>query len=285
MLVALVAGGCGSAAPNSGPTTSSPITASSSATITTSTTSTTSAPTTSTTVGLTPANGPETVLSPIGLNVRKGPSRSAAVVGTAAQGTVLQVLGRTSVGGGWYKVQGETVTGWISADRSLSAPGRFGSYTPPSNAFSVLFPAGWTVAGSPRSGVTFKAPTSPEKVVITTAPSLTKLPSVRQGAGVSQNSSQQVVACGVTAYLSTYTTATPDKFLADVALRLDPHHALGMKANLTSLSQLPTVLEFVNSVSFPFPECIGGPTTTTTTTATHGKPQIKAHARGTTTTG
>ena len=174
------------------------------------------------------------------------------------------MLGRTKAAGGWYKVHGTTLTGWISANPALSALGRFGSYS--SAAFSVLYPAGWTAAGAPKTGVTFRAPTasSPEEVVITAAPLLAKLPSVRQGAGVSESSSQQVVACGVTSYLDVYTTSSPGRFYADVSLVLAAHHFLGLKATLGTLSELPTFRQFVNSVAFPFPECVGGPPTTTT---------------------
>jgi len=202
-------------------------------------------------------------LSPIGLNVHAGPSKSAPVIGTAAQGAVLQLLGRTGQGGGWYKVQGATVTGWISASPAYSAPGRFSTYS--SDPFSVLYPAGWTASGSPGSGVTFKAPSKLEKVLIKAAANEAHLPSVAQGGGVSENSSQQVVACGVTAYLYSYSSAERGHYLADVDIPVAPHHALGLKAALTSLSQLRTVLDFVNSVAFPFPECIGKPPTTTTT--------------------
>ena len=269
----MACGACGSTGPQTAPTTLAP---------TTTSTSTTSTSTTTTTVPLTPANGPETVLSPIGLNIRVGPSKSAAVRATVVQGTVLQVLGRTSEGGGWYKVQGTTVTGWISSNPSLSAPGRFSTYTAPSGAFSVLFPATWTAAGSPKAGVAFKSPTPPEKVVITTASKLAKLPWVRQGGGVAQNSSQQVVACGVTAYLFTYTTSSSDRYMAYIALRLDATHALGMRATLTSLSQMPTLSRFVNSVSFPFPECVGGPPHPAH--APHAKTAKAAKAAETTTT-
>jgi len=210
------------------------------------------------------------VLSPIGLNVRAGPSKKAAVIGSAVQGAVLQVLGHTTQGGGWYKVQGATITGWISANSAFSRPGRFASYE--STSFSVLYPAGWTWSGSPRSGVTFESPSKAEKIVIATAPSLSKLPSVKQGAGVSQNSSQQVVACGVTGYLFGYATSLPGHYLADLDLSLAAHHVLGIKATLTSTAELKTVLEFVNSVSFPFPECVGGPPTTTTTSPSKAPP-------------
>lgn len=79
------------------------------------------------------------MLSPTGLNVRGAPSASGPVVGSAAQGTVLTVLGYTAGGGGWFKVKGATVTGWITAQPSLSAPGEFHTYS--SSAFSALYPA------------------------------------------------------------------------------------------------------------------------------------------------
>ncbi len=196
------------------------------------------------------------------------------MIGSAVQGAVLQVLGHTTEGGGWYKVQGATITGWISANSAFSQPGRFATYE--SASFNVLYPAGWTSSGSPKSGVTFEPTSKVEKIVITTAPSLGKLPSVKQGAGVSQDGSRQVVACGVTGYLFSYTTSLPGRYLADLDLPLAVHHFLGIKATLTSTSELKTVVDFVNSVSFPFPECVGAPPTTTTTspskTAPHHTP-------------
>jgi hypothetical protein len=201
-------------------------------------------------------SGPQTVLSPIGLNVRAGPSKSAKVIGSADQGTVFQLLGHTNRAGGWYKVRGSTLTGWISADTGYSAPGRFGYYS--SDAFSVLFPVGWTYAGTPKSGVVFRAPTPSEDVAITAASSVAKLPLVNQGAGISQENSQQVVACGVTSNLDTYSTSSPDKYYAELALPVGAGHALGVKATLRSLSEMRTVRDFVNSISFPEPICVGG---------------------------
>jgi hypothetical protein len=192
------------------------------------------------------------------------------VIGSAVQGAVLQVLGHTTQGGGWYKVQGATITGWISANSAFSRPGRFATYE--STSFSVLYPAGWTSSGSPRSGVVFEPLSKAEKIVIATAPSLAKLPSVKQGAGVSQNGSRQVVACGVTGYLFTYATSLPGHYLADLDLSLAAHHVLGIRATLTSASELKTVLDFVNSVSFPFPECVGAPPATTTTSPSKAPP-------------
>ena len=50
-------------------------------------------------------SGPRTVLSPVGINVRAGARRSAPVIGTAAWGSVLTVLGHTAVR--WGLVLGE----------------------------------------------------------------------------------------------------------------------------------------------------------------------------------
>lgn len=253
VLVAMpwVAAACGSATPKAAPpVTTSPTTTS------TSTTST-STTTTSTTVPEALVSGVLTVLSPIGLNVRAGPSKSAAVLGSADQGTLLQLFGRTTAGGGWYKVEGATVTGWVSANPAYTAAGRFSTYN--SAPFSVLYPADWVASGAPATGVTFRAPSGKEKVVITTATSPAKLPTVKQGAGVSQASDQQVVACGVTGRLFSYSTATPGRYLADMALPLATHKALGLEATLTSLAQVRTVLDFVNSLSFPIVVCVGRP--------------------------
>ena len=248
-LVGLVAASCGSGG-HITTTTSAPA-------ATSRPTTSTSTSTTSTTTPVSQAHGPVTVLSPIGLHVRAGPSRSAKVIGGVAYGTVLQLLAYTSQHGGWYKVLGATLTGWISADPGYSARGQFSSYS--SAAFSVLYPPGWTQGGLPRTGVTFRSPSPTEKVVITTAPSLAKLPPAAHGAGVSQSSSRIFVACGVTGYFVTYTTSAPHRYLAAIALLLDAHHALGLRATYTSASQVRTVLDFVNSLSFPFAVCVGGP--------------------------
>lgn len=206
------------------------------------------------TVPVKAVSGLETVLTPIGLHVRAAPSTSAAILGTAAQGTVFHLLGRTAKNGGWLKVQGATVTGWISADRAFSAPGRFRGYK--STAFDVLYPAGWTATGKPSTGVTFASPGPLQRVVLRTAPSLAKLNLSISGAVVS--SARQVVACGYTSYLYSYASSSAGHHVAVLALGLAPGHYLGLKATLSSPAQIATVMEFVNSVSFPYPRCVGG---------------------------
>jgi hypothetical protein len=239
-----------SAAGSAASSTSAPTTAKTSTTRI----SKTSTPKTST-PSTVPRPEPQTVLSPIGLNVRTAPSKTAKVIVTAAQRAVLERLAYTNQGGGWYKVRGPTVTGWVSSSPTYSAPGHFGYWQ--SSAFSVLFPAGWSVSGSPHSGVTFHSHLTAERVVITEASSIALLASVSSGGGNTFRGSQQVVACGVSGHLDTYTTSAAGHYIANVAFIINAHHALGMTATLTSLAELPTVLDFVNSVSFPFPVCVG----------------------------
>jgi hypothetical protein len=240
-------GACGSSGKKAVPPTKPTVT------VTTLPASTTTAtPTTATTLPTAQASGARTVLSPIGLNVRAQPAKSAKVLGTAAQGTVLTVLANN--GQGWLEVKGATTTGWISATPALSAPGKFGA----------LYPLGWTAAEAPPTNVVFRAPSGPDTVVVTNGASVAALG--RGRAGYHQSQSEQIVVCGVTTHLDTYmatgvpagaTTAgaTVQQYLAQVLVPLDAQHALGINANLTDLSVLPTVRNFANSVTFPYPEC------------------------------
>jgi hypothetical protein len=223
------------------------------------TTSTTSAPSTSTTV---PASGARTVLSPIGLNIRSAPSTTAAVLVTAAQGAVLTAVAQSS---GWLEVKGPTVTGWISADPTLSAPGTFAAYTSTQHQVSLLYPQGWTATESPPASVVFHPSSGRDTVVVTTAATVGQLG--RGLPGYHQTNDEQVVVCGVTGELVTFvqmaapTTSTQpagivaEHYLAQVHLTLDAQHALGIDANVADMSQLQSYRDFVNSVTFPFPQC------------------------------
>jgi hypothetical protein len=230
------------------------------------TTSATTA-TTSTTVPGVQSNGPRTVLSPIGLNVRAQPLKSAKILGTAAEGTVLTVLSHTDGSGGWFEVRGATVTGWIDGDPTLSASGVFSMYS--SAQFSALYPATWTSSASASAGVVFRDGAGPDDIVVTSAATVAKLPQGRTGYG--QIASKQIVVCGVTSDLVTYQSAGPTgttvqgtagavvlAYLVQVLLPLDAHHALGLSANLTDLgAPLQVFDEFLASLSFPSPQCIG----------------------------
>jgi hypothetical protein len=214
----------------------------------------------------TPTSGLRTVLSSVGLHVRAQASKSAAILGTAAHGTTLTVLAHTDQGGGWFEVKGSTVTGWISDNRTLSAPGKFVAYSSSEHLFSALYPETWTHAELPPAGVVFRAPSGPDTVVVTTAASVAQLARGRDG--YRQSGDEQIVVCGITGDLFTFTqmttssTATTgpggvaaEPFLAQVHLTLDAQHALGIDANLGGATLLQTVRDFANSVTFPFPQC------------------------------
>lgn len=264
--------GCSSNPHRSSPTTSSP---------------STTAPVTSTSAPGPQTSGSRTVLSPNGLNVRGAPDPSAPVVGSAAQGVVLTVLGYMDSAGGWFKVKGATVTGWISAKPTLSAPGEFRSYS--SAQFAALYPAGWTesplpgstaapttstsletttAAAATPSSVVFRPASGVGDIVVTAAGSVSQLPHGREG--YARNSVSQVVACGTTAGLvvsrqtgstpTTSSTSVPESltFLAEVRFAVDNQHALGLYADMPDLGPTFQIFEdFVASLTFSAPQCAG----------------------------
>jgi len=218
--------------------------------------------------------GARTVLSPIGLNVRAEPDKTAKVLGTAAQGVVLTVLGHTDLAGGWYQVKGATVTGWISGDPSLSATGEFSPYN--SAQFSALYPATWSSSQSPPAIAVFRANPGPDEISVRSAPTVPQLPAGQTGYGLLE--ANQIVVCGVTSVLETYqraqpassatssTSATspasaappPTPYLAQARIVVDPHHALGFYADLSGLgAPLDVFHSFLYSVSFASKQCTG----------------------------
>lgn len=201
-------------------------------------------------------SGARTVLSPIGLNVRDQPATTGKVVGTAAQGVTLAVVGYSPAAGGWYQVHGATVTGWITARAGLSAPGDFKGYTSAPLAFTALYPAAWSVKEAPAS-TAFVAPGATESITVVTGANLAALPKGLPGYVLSH--SEQIVVCGVTSYLDSYTGAAPGSPLAaQISLPLDATHALGIEGNLAGVAQLGDVRTFAATVSFPYPACEGG---------------------------
>jgi hypothetical protein len=276
-LMAGIVAGCASSGHTSSPTTSSPALS-------------TTAPVTSSTAPAPQTSGSRTVLSPVGLNVHGAPSTSAPVLGTAAQGVVLTVLSYTSSDGGWFKVMGATVTGWISAQPTLSAPGLFHSYS--SSQFTALYPATWTESALPGSTPvpttsspsqatsTSATPAAPSSVVflpasgagdiiVTAAGSLSQVPHGRAGYG--RNGVSQVVACGISAGLVVFqqtatspttssATSAPESltYLAEVRFAVDNQHALGLYADMPDLGPTFQIFkDFVASVRFDAPQCSG----------------------------
>ncbi len=238
----------------------------------------------STTVPIQPS-GPRTVLSPIGLNIRSTPSKTGAVVGTAAQGVTLTVLSHTDQAGGWYQVKGARTTGYISDNPVLSAAGKFTAYSSSPLNFAALYPEKWTVAEAPPTSVAFRPPSGADSITVSTAATVGQLG--RTKAGYHQDSSETVVVCGVTGDLLTLvqtasTAATSpaspsttagggpaERYLILLRLKLDAQHALGVDGNLADLAQVQTIKNFIYSISFPFPQCQQGasPGSDTLTTA------------------
>ncbi|HMC41320.1 MAG TPA: SH3 domain-containing protein, partial [Acidimicrobiales bacterium] len=222
--------------------------------------SSTTAPASSTVPPGTQTSGSRTVLSPVGLNVRSAPSRTAAVVGSAAQGAVLTVTGYTAAGGGWFDVKGATVSGWISGQPTLSAPGEFRSFS--SSQLSALYPAAWTEAPA-ASSVVFRPAAGEGDIVVSPAGNVEQLPHGRTGYGRSSVSS--VVVCGTTAALVVFqrtaaATAVPGAlaYRAEVRFAVDKQHALGFYADLPDLGPtFQTFKELLASVTFNAPQCVG----------------------------
>ena len=214
-------------------------------------------------------SGPRTVLSAVGINVRSQPSKTASVLGTAAQGSTLTVLAHSDQG--WYQVKGATVTGWISDSAKLSAPGKFKAYSSSPLMFTALYPETWTVAEVPPASVAFHPPSGNDSIVASLAATAALLG--RGRAGYRQTAAEQMVVCGVTGDLVIFTQAGTagaasggvgaEQYLAQLHLTLDPQHALGIDGNLADLAQVQTVRDFANSLTFPFPQCEGGAASTT----------------------
>ena len=212
------------------------------------------------------ASGVRTVLSPLGLNIHAQPALTAAVVGTPAQGATLAVLDHTGQNGGWYEVQGATVTGWITGDPALSAPGSFQQYQSSDFGFNVLYPQDWTFDAS-TAAVTFRPQSGPQTIEVRDGASVAAFE--RGAPGYFQASQQTVVVCGVTADLNGYAraagstaSATPGgaatslPLLAQIHLRLDSSHALAVDFSYVSASDLDVFSAFYNSLTFPFPQCM-----------------------------
>lgn len=212
------------------------------------------------------------------------------MLGTAAQGVVLTVLGYTSNGGGWFKVKGATVTGWISANPTLSAKGEFHSYS--SSGFAALYPATWTESALPGykpgpttsapsqatstsapraapSSVAFRPASGEGDIVAVAAGSVSQLPHGRAGYG--RKSVSQIVTCGITAGLVVFqragtsspaspSTSVPESltYLAEVRVPVDKQQALGFYSDMPDLgTTLQIFKEFLASVTFSAPQCSG----------------------------
>jgi hypothetical protein len=215
------------------------------------------------------SSGVRTVLAPLGLNIHASAQLSAAVLGTAAQGVSLSVLDHTDQGGGWFKVQGQTVTGWIVSDPTLTADGQFTAYQSSTRNFSALYPQTWTFAEQPTAAV-FYPMTGVQTMVVRNGAHIADFGPVG-ASGYVGTGEQTVVVCGVTANLDLYShvgtppptpspgVAGPLPLLAQLRLRLDPTHAMALDFNYTGSADLGVFSDFYNSMTFPYPQCEAPP--------------------------
>ncbi len=211
------------------------------------------------------ASGVRTVLSPLGLNIRQSAAVTSTRLGTAAQGAVLQVVGHSDQNGGWYQVQGQTVSGWVTADPTLTAPGQFTQYQSQDRQFSAYYPQNWTFVES-TTEVIFHPATGDQTIVARNGAHVADF-GAGGGAGYNATSQEAVVVCGVTGNLDEYTrvgappptpapgTPGPLALLAQIRLRLDASHALALDFNYNSAADLDAFSAFYNSMTFPFPQC------------------------------
>jgi Bacterial SH3 domain len=207
-----------------------------------------------------------TVLSPLGLRIHSAPALgSANVVGNAAQGATVTVLDYQSGGGGWLKVQGRSVTGWIVADPTLTATGAFNRYAA-ANGVAALYPQTWGFQQE-SYGAIFLPQQGMQNMLLEPAPALKSfgLPGLP---GYTQSTTGPVVVCGYTGTLNeyaknaSYTGATPTALpvprlalYAEIRLKFDATHAMLIGFNYQTSDQLDVFADLYNSITFPFPLC------------------------------
>jgi hypothetical protein len=216
-----------------------------------------------------------TVVSPLGLRVHSAPVlESSNVVGGFSQGRQFTVLQYQSGGGGWYRVQGQTLGGWIVADPSLTAAGAFNQFAE-ADGFTALYPQNWGFQNESFGTLFVPQQGTGQSILLDIANSLKSF-----GAdglpGYTQSSSSATLVCGYTGTLSYYaknassTGATPpplpvarQPLYAEVRLRIDSSHAVLIGFNYQNSSQLGVFAALYNSLAFPFPLCEAPAATTT----------------------
>jgi hypothetical protein len=237
--------------------------------------STTRTPTPRPTVALLPTPSPtpalvgstRTVLSPLGLRVHSAPAlTSGNVTGGFSQGRSFTVLEYQSGGGGWFRVQGRTLAGWVVADPTLTGAGTFNTYAE-ANGVSALYPQTWGFQQESFGTLFIPQQGSTESAVLETAASLKSFGAAGLP-GYAASTVTPIVVCGYTGTLGYYakdatgTGATPpplpvarQPLYAEIRLTMDTTHALLVGFNYQNSSQLEVFADLYNSLAFPFPLC------------------------------
>jgi hypothetical protein len=208
-----------------------------------------------------------TVVSPLGLRVHSAPVlESSNVIGGFSQGRQFTVLQYQSGGGGWYRVQGQSLGGWIVADPTLTAAGTYNTYAE-ADGVTALYPQDWGFQNESFGTLFVPQQGSGQSIVLEIASSLQSygapgLP------GYTQSSSSSALVCGYTGTLSYYTKnasssgATPpplpvarQALYAEIRFKIDSSHAMLIGFNYQNSSQLDVFAALYDSVAFPFPLC------------------------------
>ncbi|HVC40202.1 MAG TPA: SH3 domain-containing protein [Candidatus Dormibacteraeota bacterium] len=195
----------------------------------------------------TPAPTSVTVIAPLGVNLRTGPSTSASSVGVVSQGVSLPIVSRTSASGGWWEVRGSSQTGWITADPQYTSTGSFQTFAAPgATPWSVMYPAGWTFAQASSGSVVFTGPVG-SSITFLTATAAAQLPAAAPPGAV-QSGVGAVEVFGVTAPLVTYTSTS--HYQASVEFQAQPALAFLIQAQLPLRGGAGTLGLFLETVSF-----------------------------------
>jgi len=208
-----------------------------------------------------------TVLSPLGLRVHSAPVLdSENVIGGFTQGRAFTVLQYQSGGGGWFRAQGQTLSGWVVADPTLTAEGTFNMFAE-ADGVTALYPQDWGFQNESFGTLFVPQQGTGQSILLEIAGSLESF-----GApglpGYTQSSSSSALVCGYTGTLSYYaknassTGATPaplpvarQPLYAEIRVRIDSTHAMLIGFNYQNSSELDVFAALDNSVAFPFPLC------------------------------
>jgi hypothetical protein len=208
-----------------------------------------------------------TVLSPLGLRIHSAPVlTSKNVIGGFSQGRTFTVLEYQSSGGGWYRVQGRTLSGWVVADPSLTAAGTYTQYSA-ADGVSALYPQTWAFQQE-----SFGALFVPQQG--TTQSAVLELQNSQKSfgpaglLGYALSTTAPVIVCGYTGTLGmyakdpSYSGPTPAPLpvprlplYAEIRFTIDSSHAMLIGYNYENTGQLDVFAALYNSVAFPFPLC------------------------------
>ncbi len=198
----------------------------------------------------TPAPTTVTVIAPLGVNLRTGPSTSASITGVLAQGVSLPIVSHTPAAGGWWEVRASDGTGWVTADPDYTSTLSFQTFSVPGAArWSVMYPEGWTFAQKSTGSVVFTGPPG-TSITFDTAASTSQLPPAAT-AGEVQSGVSSVVVYGVTAPLVTYSSSSG--YQTSVEFQAQASLAFLIQASLPRKGGAATFNLFLETVFFPIP--------------------------------